>query len=167
MSLNLQEARPLLGCGKGSKVKVYECLFAKAMELADKEVEGASIPRIPILGYIQVTSTLTRTDLWKKQSYKAHVEEKLREARKVLEEAGITQLAEYEALSLEGSYHYNNGWLMAVSERFDEAGESFRRAYRSFFKLERDNYEIPLGSQRRVRLPLELLPHVVQPRPYN
>lgn len=154
MSLNLQEARPLLGCGKGSKVKVYECLFAKAMELADKEVEGASIPRIPILGYIQVTSTLTRTDLWKKQSYKAHVEEKLREARKVLEEAGITQLAEYEALSLEGSYHYNNGWLMAVSERFDEAGESFRRAYRSFFKLERDNYEIPLGFLRGVYVSL-------------
>ncbi len=152
IGLSLEEARSLLGCEKGSKV--YECLFTKAMNLADKEVEGASNPKIPLLGYIQITSTLTRTDLWKKEAYKSRVEEKLREARKVLEKAGIAQLAEYEALSLEGSYYYNYGWLMAVSERFDEAGESFRMAYKSFFKIERDNYEVPLGFLRGVYVSL-------------
>ena len=152
LGLELPQARRLLKCGP--KEPTYRCILGKAMNLADTIIEGAEIPEIPLLGYIQVTSTITRTDLWRDRDTRNRVQRKLGDAKRILEKANYEQLIRYEALSLEGSYYYNSGWLSAVEEDFAKAAENFKHAYRSFSVLKRNNTEFPLGFLRGVYVSL-------------
>lgn len=162
MGLQLEESRRLLGCRR--EYPIHQCLLDKAIKLANMVFDGAMVPDIPVLGYIQITSTVTRTDLWNKRlviatsvgghTYAGLVKKKMAHAKELLNNMNIRQLARYEALSLEGSYYYNSGWLSAIEGRFDEAGNNFRQAYRSFFVIQRDNTSIPLGFFRGVYVSL-------------
>jgi len=137
------------------KGDLVRCIIDKALELADRRITGASNPGIPMLGYIQITSTVTRTNLWRDKNLLERVGGVgIEEAKKIIDSSSFTTLAKFEALSLEGSYHYNKGWYYAVKGDFNMAADHFRKGYESFAKLERNGKKLPLGFFRGVYVSL-------------
>ncbi|MEB3846094.1 MAG: hypothetical protein GSR83_03495 [Desulfurococcales archaeon] len=152
MNINMEDLHVKLKCK--NYIPTYRCILLKAIKLADTVIETAIVPRAPVLGYIQIMSTVTRTDLWKDNEFLSKIKAKLDDAWNVLMNSNYSQLNKLDALSLEGSFYYNTGWFYATNKKFDLAGERFRKAFRSFFILERNNEKVPLGFLRGVYVSL-------------
>lgn len=147
----LEEDRFLARC---SAEEYYYCLLEDALRLAEQSYEGASVQDVAVLGYIQAASTLARTDLWMRGSLREAVVDGLSRARGVLDRMSIGDLLRYDALSLEGSFYYNSGWMSATVYRYDEAGSLFNEAFRRFLLVKRGREEFRLGFMRGVLVSL-------------
>lgn len=94
------------------------------------------------LGYIQLASTVSRSDLYKNPEIINTVRQGLRKAEATLQryrEGNLNAMEEYDALSLYGSYHYNNGWIKALEytpQAFYHASEEFRISANEFMEID-------------------------------
>lgn len=117
--------------------RLHECIVRnRVLPLLES---GGNIVK---LGYIQLASTVSRSDLYKNPEIIDTVRQGLREAEATLQrykEDNLDAMEEYDALSLYGSYHYNNGWIKALEytpQAFHHASKEFRISANEFMEID-------------------------------